>query len=323
MPSWPDMERAALAATLATLLILLLGRTVIEELTAWNARQLIREDAPERHRGKAGTPTIGGLLLMAAAILGTVVVALPSPPVVLALLMFVGFGAIGFADDLLKVRRGHNLGLRARERLALQALLAVTVTLYVIYSEPLGSTLVLPWVGRVDLGWLYLPFAVAFILGFVNAVNLADGLDGLAAGLSAITAGAYAAIAFRFGFPEVGVLAAGVAGACIGFLWFNAHPAQIFMGDTGSNALGAVLAGMAIVTKTELTLVVVGAVFVAEALSVLGQVAYFKATGGRRIFRMSPLHHHFELSGWTETQTVTRFWLLSTLAALIGVMLAF
>ncbi len=317
------MEKAALAATLAILLILLVGRTVIQQLTAWNARQSIREDAPERHRSKAGTPTIGGLLLMAAAILGTVAVAPPSLPVVLALLMFVGFGAIGLADDLLKVRRGRNLGLRARERLAAQGLLAVTVTLYVIYSDPLGSTLVVPWVGRVDLGWLYLPFAVAFILGFVNAVNLADGLDGLAAGLSAITAGAYAAIAFRFGFPEVGVLAAGVAGACIGFLWFNAHPAQIFMGDTGSNALGAVLAGMAIVTKTELTLVVVGAVFVAEALSVLGQVAYFKATGGRRIFRMSPLHHHFELSGWTETQTVTRFWLLSALAALIGVMLAF
>ncbi len=317
------MEKAALAATLAIAVIFLTGRTLITQLTAWNVRQSIREDAPERHQTKAGTPTIGGLLVMAAAILGTVAVAPPSLPVVLALLMFVGFGAIGLADDLLKVRRGRNLGLRARERLAAQGVLAVTVTLYVIYSDPLGSTLVLPWVGQVDLGWLYLPFAVAFILGFVNAVNLADGLDGLAAGLSAITAGAYAAIAFRFGFPEVGVLAAGVAGACIGFLWFNAHPAQIFMGDTGSNALGAVLAGMAIVTKTELTLVVVGAVFVAEALSVLGQVAYFKATGGRRIFRMSPLHHHFELSGWTETQTVTRFWLLSALAALIGVMLAF
>ena len=317
------MEKAALAATLAILLILLVGRTVIEQLTAWNARQSIREDAPERHRSKAGTPTIGGLLVMAAAILGTVAVAPPSLPVVLALLMFVGFGAIGLADDLLKVRRGRNLGLRARERLAAQGLLAVTVTLYVIYSDPLGSTLMVPWVGQVDLGWLYLPFAVAFILGFVNAVNLADGLDGLAAGLSAITAGTYSAIAFHIGAPEVGVLAAGVAGACIGFLWFNAHPAQIFMGDTGSNALGAVLAGMAIVTKTELTLVVVGAVFVAEALSVLGQVAYFKTTGGRRIFRMSPLHHHFELSGWTETQTVTRFWLLAALAALVGLLIAY
>src|SRR3990170_2162442 len=187
------MEHAALAATLAILLVLLSGRTVIAQLAAWDIRQAIREEAPERHRGKAGTPTVGGLLL---------------------------------------------LGL-----------------------------------GRVNLGWAYVPFGIAFVLGFVNAVNLADGLDGLAAGLSAITAGAYAAIAFRAGWPDLGLLGAGLAGACIGFLWFNAHPAEVFMGDTGSNALGAGLAGLALLTKTELTLVVVGAVFVAEAVSVLGQVA--------------------------------------------------
>src|SRR3990172_9582153 len=262
------MERAALAATLAFLLVLLSGRTVIAQLAAWNIRQAIREEAPERHRGKAGTPTVGGLLLLVAAIVGTVVAARPGLQVALVLL-------------------------------------------------------VLPWLGRVNLGWVYVPFGIAFVLGFVNAVNLADGLDGLAAGLSAITAGAYAAIAFRAGWPDLGLLGAGLAGACVGFLWFNAHPAEVFMGDTGSNALGAGLAGLALLTKTELTMVVVGAVFVAEAVSVLGQVAYFKATGGRRIFRMSPLHHHFELGGWTETQTVTRFWLLAALAALIGLLIVF
>jgi len=314
-------ERAALAATIALALVLLAGRTIIRQLATMGARQPIREDAPERHRAKAGTPTLGGLLLIAAAILGTVIVAPPSLPVALAILTMAGFGGIGLADDLLKVRRGQNLGLRARERLALQTLLAAVIAVYVYVALPEGATLLLPWVGRVNLGWVYIPFAVVFILGFVNAVNLSDGLDGLAAGLTAIAAGAYVAVAFRAGWPDVGLLGAGVAGAAVGFLWFNAHPAEVIMGDVGSNALGAVLAAMAIVTKTELLLVVVGAVFVAEAVSVIAQVLYFKRTGGGRIFRMSPLHHHFELSGWTEPQTVVRFWLLAVVAALVGLML--
>ncbi|MDR7470306.1 MAG: phospho-N-acetylmuramoyl-pentapeptide-transferase [Armatimonadota bacterium] len=317
------MERAALAAVLAAALVLLGGRRVIAGLAAWNVRQAIREDAPARHRDKAGTPTLGGLLLVGAAVLGTLAAAPPTPAVALVLLMMLGFGGIGLLDDVLKVRRGRNLGLRARERLAAQGLLAAGAVLYVSRFVADGSTLALPWTGRVELGWIYVPFGMAFILGFVNAVNLADGLDGLAAGLCAIAAGAYAAIAFHLRQPGLGLLAAGLAGACIGFLWFNAHPAQVFMGDAGSNALGAGLAGLAILTKTELVLVVVGAVFVAEALSVLAQVAYFKATGGRRIFRMSPLHHHFELAGWTEPQTVTRFWLLAVLAALAGLLVVF
>ncbi len=317
------VERAALAAALAAALVLAGGRRVIARLAAWNVRQAIREDAPARHRGKAGTPTLGGLLLVGAAALGTVAAAPPTHTVALVLVLMVAFGGIGLLDDVLKVRRGRNLGLRARERLAAQALLAAGAVLYVSRTMAEWSTLAIPWMGRVELGWLYVPFGIAFILGFVNAVNLADGLDGLAAGLSAIAAGAYAAIALHLGQPGLGLLAAGLAGACIGFLWFNAHPAEVFMGDAGSNALGAGLAGLAVLTKTELVLVVVGAVFVAEALSVLAQVAYFKATGGRRILRMSPLHHHFELTGWTETQTVTRFWLLAALAALAGLLVVF
>ncbi len=317
------VERAVLAAAVAAAVVLASGRTVVARLAAWNVRQAIREDAPARHRGKAGTPTLGGLLLVGAAVLGTVAAAPPTLPVALVLLMMLGFGGIGLLDDVLKVRRGRNLGLRARERLAAQALLAAGAVLYVVRAVAGGSTVAVPWAGRVDLGWVYVPFGMAFVLGFVNAVNLADGLDGLAAGLSALAAGAYAAIAFHLGQPDLGVLAAGLAGACIGFLWFNAHPAEVFMGDAGSNALGAGLVGLAVLTKTELTLVLVGAVFVAEAVSVLAQVAYFKATGGRRIFRMSPLHHHFELGGWTEPQTVTRFWLLAALAALAGLLVVF
>ncbi len=317
------MARAALAAALAALLVLLAGRTLIRELAARQVRQPIREDAPERHRAKAGTPTMGGIVIIAAAILGTVAAGRPTPQVVFVLLMVIGFAAIGFADDLLKVRRGRNLGLRARERLAAQTVLAAGVGLFVYYTVPDGALVALPRGARVSLGWLYIPFAVTFVLGFVNAANLADGLDGLAAGLSALAAGAYATIAFRAGWPDLGLFAAGLAGACIGFLWFNAHPAEVIMGDVGSNAIGAGLAALALLTKTELLLVVVGAVFVAEALSVLGQVAYFKATGGKRIFRMSPLHHHFELGGWTETQTVVRFWLLGAIAALLGLLGAF
>jgi len=314
------MERAAVAGLLAAALVLLAGRRVIEALAAWGARQTIREEAPLRHQEKAGTPTGGGILLLAAAILGTLAAVRPSVAVAAVILIMVGFGAIGLADDLLKVRRGRNLGLRARERLTAQALLAVVVAYYGFVATPDGGTVAVPWVGSIHLGWLYVPFAVAFVMGFVNAANLADGLDGLAGGLGAIAAAAYAVIAFRVGAADLGAVAAAVGGAWLGFLWFNAHPAQVMMGDVGSNALGGALAALAILTKTELLLVVVGAVFVAEAVSVLAQVAYFKMTGGRRIFRMSPLHHHFELSGWTEPQTVTRFWLLGVLAAALGLL---
>jgi len=315
------VERAALAGLLAAALVLLAGRHVIEALAAWGARQAIREDAPARHQTKAGTPTGGGLLLLVAAILGVVAAARPSPSIAVVILIMVGFGAIGLADDLLKVRRGKNLGLRARERLAAQALLAVVVGLYAFLVSPDGGALTVPRAGVIPLGWLYVPFATLFVMGFVNAANLADGLDGLAAGLGAIAAGAYVVIAFRAGMTGLGVVAAAVGGAWVAFLWFNAHPAQVIMGDVGSNTLGAALAALAIFTRTELLLVVVGVVFVAEALSVLAQVAYFKSTGGRRIFRMSPLHHHFELIGWAEPQIVTRFWLLGILAAVLGLLL--
>jgi len=312
------MGWAAAAACLAALIVLLAGPRTIRALVAWNAGQPIREDAPSRHRSKAGTPTMGGVLCMGAAVVAAALLQPLTGLLAAAVVTVLGFGAIGLVDDLRKVRRGRNLGLRARERLAAQLALAALVTLYVMARVPYGSTVALPWVGRVELGWLYLPLGTAYLVGFVNAVNLADGLDGLAAGLGALAAGAYAAVAFHHHAPGLGVFAAATSGAALAFLWFNAHPAQVIMGDVGSNALGAALGAFALLTKTELVLVVVGALFVAEAASVLAQVAYFKATGGRRIFRMSPLHHHFELGGWTETQIVVRFWLLGALAALVG-----
>ncbi len=316
------MERVVLTATLAALIVVLCGRWGIQQLRRAHLQQRIREEAPTQHRSKEGTPTMGGIFILLAVLLATLLaVHERSAGVAIALVAMLGYGVVGAADDLLAVRRHRNLGLRARERLAMQIPLAALVALYVMRQPELGSGLVLPWLGRVELGWLYLPFAVAYIVGFTNAVNLTDGLDGLAGGTVAIAFGAYAAIALRVGQPEMASFAAAVAGACGGFVWFNAHPAAVFMGDVGSNALGAALAAVAIITKTEVALLVVGLVFVLEAASVLLQVAYFKATRGRRLFRMSPLHHHFELAGWAEPQTVTRMWLLGVVGALVGVTL--
>lgn len=318
------IERVALAATLAALLTLVAGRWAIPWLRARQVRQAIRDDAPARHQAKAGTPTMGGLLIVGATVAaaGLVLRGLPLG-VAFAVGVMLGYGVVGGIDDLLAVRRRRNLGLRARERLAMQGLLAALVAVYVARRPDLGTALVLPWVGRWDLGWGYIVFAILYVVGFANAVNLTDGLDGLAGGTVAIAAGAYAAIALRVGQPDLAILAAALAGACLGFVWFNAHPAALIMGDVGSNALGAALAAIAILTKTELTLMVVGFVFVLEAASDVLQVAYFKSTGGKRLFRMAPLHHHFELAGWTETQTVMRMWLLAAFAALFGLTVVF
>lgn len=262
---------------------------------------------------------MGGILILSATLVGSLVVLQRlSVALAFALAVMLGYGLVGGLDDLIKIRRGRNLGLRARERLAVQILLAALVAFYVARRPELGTVLTFPWLGRVDLGGAYVVFAILYIVGFANAVNLTDGLDGLAGGTVAIACGAYAAIAAHEGQPEMAVLSAALAGACLGFVWFNAHPAAVIMGDVGSNALGAALAAIAIITKTEITLFLVGAVFVLEAASDILQVAYFKSTGGRRIFRMAPIHHHFELSGWSETQTVTRFWVLAAFAALFG-----
>jgi phospho-N-acetylmuramoyl-pentapeptide-transferase len=313
------MERVAFSAVLAAVLMLMLGSWGIPRLRELRLRQSIREEAPARHQTKAGTPTMGGILILVAVVIATLAVSRSLPlGVTFALVVMVGYGSVGGLDDLLAIRRQRNLGLRARERLTVQILLAALVAFYVARRPELGTALTLPWLGEWDLGWAYVVFAILYVVGFANAVNLTDGLDGLAGGTVAIASGAYAAIAMRVGQPELAILASALAGACLGFVWFNAHPAAVIMGDVGSNALGAVLAAIAIITKTEITLFLVGLVFVLEAASVILQVAYFKGTGGKRLFRMSPLHHHFELSGWSETQTVTRFWLVAAFAALFG-----
>jgi len=316
------IDRVVLTAGLAAAVMVAFGSWGFPYLRTLHVQQRIRSEAPSQHQGKAGTPTMGGLLLVPSVVVATV---LAAPRItwdlMLPLAAMLAYGAVGAIDDALALRHHRNLGLRARERLIVQFALAVAVAFFVLRFNDAPDR-VFPLVGAVVPG-VYALFVVLYLVGLTNAVNLTDGLDGLAAGTVALAAGAYAVVTAASGRPEVAILCASLAGACGGFLWFNAHPAAVFMGDVGSNALGAGLAAIAIVTQTEGLLLIVGAVFVLEAVSVLVQVAYFKATGGRRIFRMSPLHHHFELAGWSETQIVTRFWLVGTAAALIGVALVY
>jgi len=311
------------AGGLATALTLAAGGPVIGWLRRRGAVQSIRQEAPARHGQKSGTPTMGGLLLIGAVVVAALAVDVweeGAPPGLLIAVVGTGlFAVIGGVDDALAIARRRNLGLRAREKLLLQIPAALLLGAFVVRFLHPDTSLAIPGMRlSVDLGWAYPVFCAALIVGMVNAVNLTDGLDGLAAGSTAIAAVALGILAAQSGAAPIGILCAAVAGAALGFLWFNAYPAGVFMGDVGSQALGAALAMAAILAKLELLVLIVGGVFVAEALSVFLQVACFKTTG-RRLFRMSPFHHHFELAGWTETQTVVRFWVCGALLAALGV----
>jgi phospho-N-acetylmuramoyl-pentapeptide-transferase len=311
--------QVALAAVVAAGVVILAGPSVVAILAAWGQRQRIRDDAPARHQGKAGTPTMGGMLIVPAIAAGALVGGFKAP-VLFALGAMLAFGGIGLLDDALKILRNRNLGLRARERLMLQFAAAAVLGWIAVGVPWIGTDLAVPRLGSIDLGAGYAVFVAFFVVGFANAVNLTDGLDGLASGLVALAAVGLTVIGAVGLEPPAAIVGAAVVGAAAAFLRLNAHPARVFMGDVGSNALGAVLAALAIITKSELTLIVIGGVFVAEAFSVILQVAYFKRTGGRRIFRMSPLHHHFELVGWSEPQIVRRFYLAGSACLLFGLL---
>jgi len=318
--TWPVWAQAGAVALVAAAVVLLAAPRTAALLSALGSRQQIREDAPARHRAKAGVPTMGGLLIVAAVVVATAVAGGWTARVGLGLAGLLGFGAIGFLDDLAKVRRGRNLGLRARERLALQ--LGLGLLLGGAAAATVGTALQLPGGVAIPLGGAYVVFAALWLAGFTNAVNLTDGLDGLAAGLAAAAAAGMAVVAARRAAPDAAVVAAAIAGAALGFLSVNRYPARLIMGDVGSNALGGGLAALALAVGAEVALAIIGGVFVAEAASVLAQVAYFKATGGRRILRMSPLHHHFELVGWSEPQVVRRFYAAGGICLVLGVVAA-
>ena len=330
--------RTAAASLSALAISLLLGPWLIRKLQAFQIGQVIRQEGPSSHRPKAGTPTMGGLLILAGAVVPTLLWAdLTNVYVWLAVLTTVAFGAIGFADDYLKIVRRDHHGLRPRYKLFWQALAALVVglTLLALADSGLYNTrLIFPFFKNLipDLGWWYLPFTVIVLVWWSNAVNLTDGLDGLAISTFAISATTFTALAYVTGhrelaeyllivrFPGTGeltIFCGALVGAALGFLWYNAYPAEIFMGDVGSLSLGAALATVASLIKQELLLIIVGGVFVIEAVSVMLQVGSFKLTG-KRIFRMAPIHHHFELIGWSEPKVIARFVIVAIIFALFS-----
>jgi phospho-N-acetylmuramoyl-pentapeptide-transferase len=325
--------RSAGAVMTAVLLSLLLGPRFVRTLRRLSVGQNIRELGPEAHQVKAGTPTMGGLLILFSVTIPTLLWArLDNPYVWVVLLVTLGFGGVGFLDDYFKVKRGKNLGLTARAKLVGQLVVGAIAATVLVLLPDFPTTLTFPFFKQlvVDLGWAYVGLVLLLLVGSSNAVNLTDGLDGLAIGATLIAAATYAvftyvagnAIAARYlqisyvpGVGEVTVFCTALAGASLGFLWFNAHPAEMFMGDVGSLALGGAIGIVALMCKQELLLILVGGLFVLEALSVIVQVASFKLRG-KRVLRMSPLHHHFELVGWAEPKIIVRFWILALLFAL-------
>jgi phospho-N-acetylmuramoyl-pentapeptide-transferase len=304
-----------------------------------NIGQQVRADGPQGHLVKQGTPTMGGVLILLVITAVFAVVGRADRPSLLMLGAMLACGLLGFVDDYRKVVRERSLGLTAGVKIGWQAAISLTVGLLAVNWAGISPKVLVPLAGRsIDLGalvttvrvagvtiampWLYLALVFVMVIGTSNTVNLTDGLDGLAAGTVMIVVFAFAAIAFRQNHLPVALLGAAVAGACIGFLWYNAYPADIFMGDTGSLGLGAAIATMAIVTKTELLLPLIGGIYVVEGLSVILQVASFKLTG-KRLFRMAPIHHHFEMKGWSETKIMVRFWIVTAILAGAGFALYF
>jgi phospho-N-acetylmuramoyl-pentapeptide-transferase len=306
----------------ATLVALVIGMAAGPRFIRWLSRrgigQNIRELTPESHNAKQGTPTMGGVLILVAALVPFLIFATKTIPSLVVFILTFGSGAIGFADDLISQWRQRSLGLSAKTKLALQVPVVGIAIFVAVRWGGLDTRLSVPFVrDGIDIGWFYYPLAFILIAGFSNAVNLTDGLDGLAAGTAAVAFFAYAGIAFLQGETDLAILASCMTGASVGFLWYNSHPAAVFMGDTGSLALGAGLAGMAVATGMEILLLLIGGLFVIEALSVIIQVFSFKVFH-RRVFLMAPIHHHFELKGWSETKIIIRFWLVAAILAAAG-----
>ena len=331
--------RTAAATVTALALSFLFGPFVIRRLREFKIGQIIRQEGPQSHHAKAGTPTMGGVLILGCVIVPTLLWAdLLNPYVWIAVFSTAGFGAVGFLDDYLKLTRRSHYGLLPRYKMAGLLIVGLFVGLAVLYLASKGqynTRLIFPFFKNLipDLGWFYAVFAVGVLLCSTNAVNLTDGLDGLAISTVAVASAAFTGLAYVTGhavfasylllvrFPptgEVTIFCGALVGASLGFLWFNSYPAEVFMGDVGSLGLGGALGTVAILIKQELLLPIVGGVWVMEALSVILQVGYFRATGGKRLFKMAPLHHHFEQLGWKEPKVITRFIILAICFALLS-----
>lgn len=329
--------RTATATLLSLLICFALGPVIIKTLRKKRVLNGVRDDTPESHAGKKGTPTMGGVLILLAVLVPTLLCAnLTNKYILICLLSTVWLGAMGYIDDYLRIVKHKPRGLVGKYKIAGQALLGLVVgTLLLLWPEnaELATRTTVPFFKNVypNLGIFYIPFVILVITGSSNAVNLADGLDGLAIGMFGFAAAAFAGISYVTGHSmlsdylnilnlgqagELTIFCGSLVGASLGFLWFNAHPAEVFMGDTGSLALGGALATVAILIKKEILLAIVGGLFVAEALSVIIQVVAYRWRG-KKVFRMAPLHHHFELMGWPESKIVVRFWIASALLALV------
>jgi phospho-N-acetylmuramoyl-pentapeptide-transferase len=307
---------------MAFLITVVLAPVFIPFLRRLKFGQSIRDEGPESHQKKTGTPTMGGIVFLVSIVITTFVMtgkySEPGPETYLLLLVTVGFGLLGFLDDFIKVVMKRNLGLTSKQKLLGQIVISV-IFYFVFIQNDFSTTVSIPLTDvSFDLGWFYVLFIIFWLVGFSNAVNLTDGLDGLVSGTSAIAFGALAVLAWNLGQYDVAIFGVAVVGAVLGFLVFNAHPAKVFMGDTGSLALGGAIAAIAILSKLEIILILIGGVFVIETLSVILQVASFKTTG-KRIFKMSPLHHHYELVGWSEWRVVVTFWTIGLLFAVLGI----
>lgn len=328
--------RTIYATVTALVICFIVGPWLIQKLQAMRIGQPIREDGPNSHLAKQGTPTMGGVLIIFAVVISTLLWAnLTVQYIWLVLLVFLGYGLIGFLDDYRKLTRSNSKGVPGKVRLAGEIAIALFVGAILYVKPDFSSQVTIPFFKTVlpDLGWGYILLSVFIIVGAANAVNLTDGLDGLAIGpaitcfitylLFAYFAGnikisGYLQLPYVAGTGELAVFCGAVVGAGIGFLWYNAYPAQVFMGDVGSLSLGGALGTVAIVTKQEILLAIVGGIFVLETFSVIFQVGWFKISHGRRIFRMAPIHHHFELKGWPEPKVIVRFWIISILLALLA-----
>ena len=336
-PEYPTYQ-VFLAVGLAALVTGLLMPLFIRLMRHEGVGQQIRADGPQRHLVKQGTPTMGGIIILVGVVVATALLAEWTPGLILAVAATLVTGSLGLLDDIESVAHGRSLGLTPSQKMAGLILISVTFCLVAVNVCGVPAAVRFPGGFSVDLGvltttldlggtvvaipWLYLVFVFLLMAGLSNAVNLTDGLDGLAGGCSMVVMLVMAMVAFNYEEVNLAIFAASIAGACVGFLWHNCYPATIFMGDTGSLALGAAFASLAVLTKTEVTSLIMGGLFIAEALSVMIQVLSFKATG-KRVFLMAPIHHHFEKKGWSETKVVVRFWIVSAAFAALGFALYF
>ena len=312
-----DLFSAAYALIIAFIACVVLGAFVIPKLH--NFGQNVRDDGPKSHLKKQGTPSMGGIFMIGAFAIATLFFVKDNPDAIVVLLITVGYGLVGFLDDYIKVVKKRSLGLRAWQKVVFQLIVTILFAIYLLKMNDFGTEIYVPFTKGfyINLGWLYVPFLFFVMVGTVNSVNLTDGLDGLASGVTVLVATYFVFIAYAVNKGLIPVCGAAI-GALLGFLVFNSYPAKVFMGDTGSLALGGFVASVAILTKMPIMLVIVGFVYVCESLSVMIQVGYFKLTGGKRIFKMAPIHHHFELSGLQGIKVVELFTIATAVLRLLG-----